>query len=164
MVVVLLYELVHLSLSLECLLLLVLSSLSPMYMEANEKEYATFSLATALFLGCWLYCSLFNPSNYFKNSCNFYYTFLVHIFLQMAFKKMKVEPISKLQLQIVRFLSWYYEETKVPLKIALNSWSLLYVMINEIGAIQLLHLNLRMVSNSPRSQSFFHHTLLLFNF
>ena len=47
LVVVLLYELLHLSLSLECLLFFVLSSLSQ-----KEKGYATFTLATTLFLGC----------------------------------------------------------------------------------------------------------------
>lgn len=43
-VVALLYEL----LSLKCLLFFVLSSLSPKHMAANEKGYATFSLATTL--------------------------------------------------------------------------------------------------------------------
>ena len=47
-VFVLLYELLHL----ECLLFFVLSSLSPKHIAANKKGYATFSLATTLFLGC----------------------------------------------------------------------------------------------------------------
>ena len=104
LVVVLLYELLHLSLSLECLLFFVLSSLRP-----KENGYATFSLATTLFLVCWLYCNLFYLENYLKNSCNFYNTFLRTHISQMASNKMNVEPISKLQLQIVRFFSWYYQ-------------------------------------------------------